>query len=93
MLYLNDKIQYFYFIHGTDIKKLVVKDEEKLEAVAKEEDGDDGDEQVGEVLLAPLARRVRCPEYTKEGQLTSIVDSVRGKTWARESESTSEFEI
>ena len=65
MLYLNDKIQYFYYIHGTDIKKLVVKDEEEFEAVAKEEDGDDGDEQVGEVLLAPLARRVWCPEYRR----------------------------
>ena len=38
---------------GTDIK-LLVEDEEELEAVAEEEDGDDGDEEVGEVLLPPI---------------------------------------
>ena len=46
---------------GTDIKFLV-EDKEELEAVAEEENGDDGDEKVGEVLLSSLARSARGPE-------------------------------
>ena len=38
---------------GTDIKFLV-EEEEELEAVTEEEDGDDGYEQVGQILLPPL---------------------------------------
>ena len=45
----------------TDIKFLV-EEEEELEAVAEEEDGDDGDEQVGQVLLPPLGSRAWGPE-------------------------------
>ena len=39
--------------HGTDIK-FRVEDEEELEGVAEEEDGDNGDQEVGEVLLPPI---------------------------------------
>jgi len=42
--------------------KLFVEDKEELEAVAEEENGDDGDEKVGEVLLSSLARSARGPE-------------------------------
>ena len=45
---------------GTDIK-LLVEDEEELEAVAEEEDGNDGDEEVGEVLLPPITWCAWCP--------------------------------
>ena len=38
---------------GTDIKFLV-EEEEELEAVTEEEDGNDGYEQVGQILLPPL---------------------------------------
>jgi len=34
--------------------KFRVEDEEELEGVAEEEDGDDGDQEVGEVLLPPI---------------------------------------
>ena len=55
---LNDTID------GTDIKFLV-EDEEELEAVAEEEAGHDGDEEVCEVLFSPLAGRARCPEVNQ----------------------------
>ena len=50
-----------YDIGDTDIKFLV-EEEEELETVAKEEDGDYGDEQVGQVLLTFLCTSAWRPD-------------------------------